>query len=70
MVPGRDTLLAALCEPFEKTQDRLRELGRPPHIGVRPFLSGQTGRHWFWDLLPEQKVLGCRGETRPYQTAH
>ena len=60
--PGRGALLAALCERSE--------LGRPPQIGVRPLSSGQTGRPWFWALLPEQKGLACRGETRPYQTTH
>ncbi len=38
--------------------------------------AGQTGRHWFWGLLPEQKAcpesrrrsLACRGETRQHRT--
>ena len=57
----------ALFEPFDKTQDKLRELVRPPQAGVRPFPCGQTGRHWFWVLLPKQKGLACRGETRQHQ---
>jgi len=40
------------------------ELVRPPKAGVRPIKCGQTGRHWFWVLLPKQKDLGCRAETR------
>ena len=39
--------------------------------------AGQTGRHWFWGLLPEQKAcpesrrrsLACRGETRQHRTS-
>ncbi len=46
------------------------ELVRPPQVGVRPLLSDQTERHWFWGLLPEQKGLACRGETRPHKTKH
>jgi len=54
----------ALFEPFDKTQDRLRELRRP-----RILLVGEgnpkdhDGRKWFWVLLPKQKDLVCRGET-------
>ncbi len=33
-------------------------------VGVPPFPHGQTGRQWFWPLLPKQKWLGCRAETR------
>uniref|UniRef100_UPI003140AB63 hypothetical protein n=1 Tax=uncultured Nitrospira sp. TaxID=157176 RepID=UPI003140AB63 len=28
---------------------------------------GQTGRQWFWPLLPKQKWLACRGETRQHK---
>ncbi|MDH4362279.1 MAG: hypothetical protein OEW33_16265, partial [Nitrospirota bacterium] len=51
-----------------KTQDRLRELVRAPQVGVRHTSCGQLGRQWFWPLLPKQKWLGCRAETRP--TSH
>ncbi|HBP87148.1 MAG TPA: hypothetical protein DD706_05565 [Nitrospiraceae bacterium] len=40
------------------------ELACPPKACVRPLRCGQGGRHWFWLLLPEQKWLGCRAETR------
>jgi hypothetical protein len=38
LAQGRDALIRwrALFEPFDKTQDRLRELVRPPQSGVRP----------------------------------
>jgi hypothetical protein len=55
---GRDAPIPwrALFEPCE--------LGRPPKTRVRPIQCGQTGRHWFWLLLPKQKDFGCRDETR------
>ena len=58
LAQGRDALICwrALFEPFDKTQARLRELVRTPQVDVRPLLSDQTGRHWFWALLPEQKA--------------
>ncbi len=40
------------------------ELARPPKARDRPIRSSQAGRHWFWLLLPKQKWLGCRAETR------
>ncbi len=45
------------------------ELVRPPQASVPPGQSCQTGRHWFWVLLPEQKGLACRGETRQHRTS-
>ena len=48
-------ILRALFEPCE--------LVRSPS-GVRPIWSGLTGRQWFWVLLPKQKGLGCRAQTR------
>ena len=42
------------------------ELVRSPSR-VRPIFCGRTGRHWFWVLLPKQKGLGCRAETRHHQ---
>ena len=39
------------------------ELVRSPSC-VRPIECGRTGRQWFWVLLPNQKGLGCRAETR------
>ena len=43
------------------------ELVRSPKVSVRPIRCGQTGRQWFWVLLPKQKGLGCRAETRQYK---
>ena len=31
-----------------------------------PNQKDHTGRQWFWILLPKQKDLGCRAETRQY----
>ena len=44
-VPGSDALMnrRTLFEPFEKPQDRLRELGRPPQVRVRPILMRPDG---------------------------
>ena len=42
------------------------ELARPPIAGVHLLDCGRTGRQWFWLLLPKQKGLGCRAETRQY----
>jgi len=66
--PGTDALsiLRALFEPFDTTQDKLRELVRSPS-GVCPLLLCRTGRQWFWVLLPKQKDLGRRAETRHHQ---
>ena len=33
---GRSHLWRALCEPFDKTQDRVREWTRPPQASVPP----------------------------------
>jgi len=40
------------------------ELARPPVVCVRPLWWDRAGRQWFWVLLPNQKDLGCRAETR------
>jgi hypothetical protein len=60
--------LANPFEPFVKTQDRLRELFTTmilPVAKVPP--KGATARQkWFWVLLPKQKDLACRDETRHY----
>ncbi len=40
------------------------ELGCPPKTRVRFLQCCQAGRHWFWLLLPEQKWLAYRDETR------
>ncbi len=45
---GRSHPLAGL---FERG-----ELVRHPQVCVRPLLRGQTGRQWFWVLLPKQKA--------------
>ncbi len=52
---GRSSCFAGV---FERS-----ELARLPS-GGHPLDSGQTGRQWFWVLLPKQKNLGCRAETR------
>ena len=46
-----------------------RELARLPRLGVHLIDGGRTGRQWFWRLLPKQKGLGCRAETRQYRKA-
>jgi len=43
------------------------ELVRPPQDWRPSAQMSQTGRLWFWGLLPKQKVLACRGETRQYR---
>ncbi len=53
----------AVSEPFEKTQDRLRELVRPSIDCVHPSKVGRTGRHWFWGLLQKQKDRAIRQNT-------
>jgi hypothetical protein len=52
-----------------QTLSERSELGCPPKSRVRPLRLGQAGRHWFWLLLPEQKWLACRGETRQHRTS-
>jgi len=52
-----------LCEPFDQTQARLRELVRLPDSLVCLIKCGRTGCQWFWFILPKQKDLGCRAET-------
>ncbi len=56
-----------LFEPFDKTQDRLRELVCSPKIRVCPILWSLSGRQWFWAILPKQKDLGYRAEIRYHQ---
>ncbi len=60
---GRDALMnwRAL---FERS-----ELVRPPQVWRPSAQMSQTGRPWFWGLLPEQKGLVCRGETRQHRTS-
>ena len=62
---GTDALMIrrALSEPFGFAQDRPGELVRAPS-GVRPIFIRRTGRQWFWALLPKQKRVGGRDETR------
>jgi len=43
------------------------ELGRPTLVRVSPIQCGRPGWKWFWVLLPKQKELGCRAETRLFQ---
>jgi len=43
------------------------ELARPPLSCVHLLEEGRTGRQWFWLLLPKQKGLGCRAETRQHR---
>jgi hypothetical protein len=45
------------------------ELVRPPQVWRPSAQMSQTGRPWFWGLLPEQKGLVCRGETRQHRTS-
>ncbi|MDH3769944.1 MAG: hypothetical protein OET79_03015, partial [Nitrospirota bacterium] len=60
---GRDALISWRAL-FERS-----ELVRPPQADVHPLQCGQTGRQWFWGLLPEQKGLACRGDTRQHKKA-
>ncbi len=59
--PGLDAL-GSRRALFERS-----ELVRTPKARVRPILSGRAGRQWFWVLLPKQKGLGRRNETRQHQ---
>ena len=40
------------------------ELVCPPKICVRPIPYGQTGRHWFWLLLPPQQRMRPSGRAK------
>ncbi len=50
----------------------LREALHVPHFLLSylsiPFKFGRTGRQWFWPLLPKQKWLGFRADTRQHRT--
>jgi hypothetical protein len=61
LAQGRDVLISWRAL-FERS-----ELVRPPQAGVRHIWCGQTRGHWFWGLLPKQKGLACRGETRQHR---
>ena len=50
--------------PIRRALSERSELARPPLCCVRPILIRRVGRQWFWVLLPKQKDLVCRGETR------
>ncbi|GJL59781.1 MAG: hypothetical protein NPIRA03_26380 [Nitrospirales bacterium] len=52
-----------MFEPSDFAQDKLRELGRSSKVSAPPLQKGQTGRQWFWVLLPKQKDLAARGRT-------
>lgn len=52
-----------------QTLSERSELGCPPKARVRSLRCDQAGRHWFGLLLPEQKWLACRGETRQHRTS-
>ncbi|MGB5055961.1 MAG: hypothetical protein WBO24_16340, partial [Nitrospirales bacterium] len=55
----------ALFEPFEKTQAKLREFARRRSRRTAKGTRRATPRPpWFWVLLPKQKGLGRRAETR------
>jgi hypothetical protein len=58
--PGTDALI------IRRALSERSELDRLPMVSVRPIQCGRTGRHWFWVLLPKQKWLGCRDETRQH----
>lgn len=50
-----------------RTLSEHSELGRPSITWVSTIQYGRSGRKWFWELLPKQKGLACRGETRQHR---
>ncbi len=58
---GRSFFWRTLCEPGE--------LVRSPVFSVRSNQMRRAGRHWYWVLLPKQKDLACRGETRQHRAS-
>jgi len=58
-VCGSDALMnrRTLFEPFEKPQDKLRELGRPPKARVRPILMRPDGASLVLGAFAETKGL-------------
>ena len=51
---------------FQTALVRAERVAQPHNLVLWQSLTGGAthGRKWFWVLLPKQKDLGCRAETR------
>ncbi len=62
---------AKAAEPNSESRRALSERSELRSLRIRLGGAGDPkGRaraQWFWGLLPKQKVLVCRGETRHFQ---